>query len=382
MSIVAFILLTVAGAWGAWHGNPAFSTKQTLRNLSIAFLGIAAAFAAMLVTADLTDHSPRSVALVALVGMTVLCTFGSTWLAVTASLTTSPTLPATTKLVTIHRRKLIAWAIRFGWLVSGFAVLSAVLTGDEKIAAYIIGGLVVALGIVVLFAGYVTALSFDRSLTSVESDPWVHWRYTPEQWQAWGNAEVERLAAVPPRWIWRRDWKHFLTSYAVLAAVVFALDARTVPLQWNMAVVVAAGSVMFFIIVISQRIAKTAPYRLRRLLTSAAPEAYLGDAGVYADGVFREWHTIKSYLVDASLDDRPPRSLSFFFKKHAVTTGDPIAYITASGTPTIDIHQNVLIPPDADAEIAVLQTKVAAACPSAHIAFITSSATGDLTCAS
>jgi hypothetical protein len=378
--IAAFTLLTVAGAFGAWHSNPAYSTRQMLRQIAIAFLGIAAAFAAMLFTADHADHGPKSVALASIVGLSVLFTFCLIWLVVTASRAESRVVPVTSKLVTIHRRKLIPWVVRIGSLVLGFGFLSLALPGNGKIVAYAIGGLTVALGIVFLLAGYFTALSFDRALTAVESDPWVHWRYTPDEWKAWDVAEVARLAALPPRWIWRRDWKHFLKSYAVLAAVVFALNARTVPWQWNTGVVAAAGLAMFCVIAVSQRLAKTAPYRLRRLLTSAAPEAYFGDAGVYADGTFIEWQTVGCSLIDASLDERSPRSLSFFFQKHAITTADPIAYVTGSGTSMIDVHKNVLIPPDADAAIAVLQTKVAAACPNAHIAFIASPHSGELSC--
>jgi hypothetical protein len=197
-------------------------------------------------------------------------------------------------------------------------------------------------------------------LTSVERDPWIHWRYTPEQWKAWGDAEITRLAAMPASWVWQRDWKRFATSFAGVAIVVFALNSFTVPWQWNAGAVTFAGLVMFGCIEWSRHYGRTAPYRLRRVLSSAAPEAFFGDAGMFADGVFVEWQTIGSYLIDAALDERVPRGLAFLFEKYTV----------GSSGGTIEERRNVLLPPGAEADVALLQMKLSALCPKAEVALV------------
>jgi hypothetical protein len=170
---------------------------------------------------------------------------------------------------------------------------------------------------------------------------------------------VGRLAATPQPWLWRRDWKKLLISLVAIALAVFVLD-RSLPWLWNTAVVVFSGLVMISFIITSEHFGKTAPYRLRRLLSSAAPEAFFGDAGLYSDGVYFEWRTMSAYLVEASLDERSPRSLSFLFNR----------YVGGTSNATTEVRQNVLIPPGVDGDIAELQTKIRTVCPSARVAFV------------
>jgi hypothetical protein len=360
--LAAFAFLTFAGAWGAWHSNPTYSTQRTIRYLAVTLLGIACCVGVIAGTVVLTEHSPFPVAIGAMSGAVLACTLGLIWLIVTAVQPKPAALPTSMKLVTVHRKKLGRWLQRFGWLVAGCAALAVVLPGEAKIFVYTIGGIAISLGIVLLFTGYLAASAFDRALTSVESDPWIHWRYTPEQWKAWGDAEIARLATVPASWIWRRDWKRFATSFAVVAIAVFALNSFSVPWQWNAGTVAVAGLVMFGCIEWSVHYGSTAPYRLRRLLSSAAPEAFFGDAGMFADGVFVEWLSLGTYLIEADLDERVPRCLAFLFEKYTVGT---------SGG-TIQERHNVLLPPEADADVALLQTKLSALCPKANVVLVAS----------
>jgi hypothetical protein len=170
MYIAAFALLSVVGAWGAWRSNPAYSTKRTFRYVLVTLLAIAAAIAAIVTTIDLTERGSQSVQFGAMAGVIVACTLGLIWLIMTATFSQTATRPSA-KLVTVHRRKLLPWVRRFAGFVAGAALLAIVLPEEGRLVVCALGGLAIFLGIVLLFAGYLAALHFDRSLTSVESDP-------------------------------------------------------------------------------------------------------------------------------------------------------------------------------------------------------------------
>jgi hypothetical protein len=61
-----------------------------------------------------------------------------------------------------------------------------------------------------------TTRGLDQSLTAIELDPWVHWQYTPGQWQQWSDVQADRLRATPPAFVLARDWRRFLFPFAVI----------------------------------------------------------------------------------------------------------------------------------------------------------------------
>ncbi len=43
-------------------------------------------------------------------------------------------------------------------------------------------------------------------------------------------------------------------------------------------------------------------------------QTYFGQDGVFCDGPFTNWLSMNVYLMSASVDERPPRSLLFIFE--------------------------------------------------------------------
>jgi hypothetical protein len=276
------------------------------------------------------------------------------WLIVQFSLPAPPAVPAGTKIANLNRVKLRPWAQGLGLTIAALALLAVILPHDAKFVVFAVGGLIVLLGLVMLFTVYIIALQLDRSLTSVESQPWVHWRYTPQEWKAWSAVEVARIEATTPRWQWQRDWKTFLISL-VAVSLPFAVNFQPADWKWLTALTALSWLMIIGLVVGVDLYAKTAPYRMRRLLAHAPPDTYLGAVGMYSDGVYTEWKDMGNYLVTATVDEGDPRSLAFVFNK------------SVSGGGTIEVRRNVLIPAGADVDFARLQTALAAVCPAASI---------------
>jgi len=353
--MAAFFLLTVVGAWAAWRSNPLYSTRATFRFVGVVGLAIAAVVGAIVAAVNLTSRSSPVVTGATLGGVILLGTLALIWVIEAASVPSVLARPAGGKLVTVHRAKLMPWLWRFCAFLVVTAALALVLPGDWRFAAYTVGGMFGFLGVVLLFTGYVAALAFDRSLTSVEREPWLHWRYTPEQWKTWSDVQVARMIAAPRRWVWRRDWKRLL--FPVIATVGGVYVFNPGQWLWDTGYLGFLIVLMAVIVGVLNRYEKTAPLRFHRLLMRAVPEAYFGAAGVFADGIYTEWQTVGNYLLAAGSDERPPRSLVFRFEKTI-----PGAY---SGP--IEVEHSVLVPDGAESDVARLQTALSAACPSARV---------------
>jgi hypothetical protein len=280
------------------------------------------------------------------------------WIIVAASTPKVPPLPRATQLVRDHREKLVPYVRWFVGSMLGLGILALVVPGDWKIAVGVVAGLLAFLGIVLLFTGYIAALGFDRSLSSVENEPWVHWTYTPEQWRAWTDAEVSRLAATPPHWVWRRDWKRIVLPVVAVVGGVYLFDPGSI--AWKTGYLCVLFVIMAATVALSNRYGKTAPARLRRLIASAAPETYFGSSGIYTEGTYTQWLTVSNYLIEATVDERVPRSIDLFFEQ----------IVPGSYAGPIPVHRHVLIPPGAasDVDITRLQGLLSAACPSANVA--------------
>jgi hypothetical protein len=358
MYLAIFALVSAVGAWAAWRSNPLYSRMATLRFIAAIVAGAAAVVGIILAALNLTANSSPLVANVTLAFAVLVGTIAFIWIIVAASTPKVPPLPRATQLVRDHREKLVPYVRWFVGSMLGLGILALVLPGDWKIAVGVVAGLLAFLGIVLLFTGYIAALGFDRSLSSVENEPWVHWTYTPEQWRAWTDAEVSRLAATPPHWVWRRDWKRIVLPVVAVVGGVYLFDPGSIAFRTGYLCVLFI--IMAATVALSNRYGKTAPARLRRLIASATPETYFGASGIYTEGVYTQWLTVSNYLVEATIDDREPRSIDLFFEQ----------VVPGSYAGPIPVHRHVLIPPGSasDIDITRLQGLISAACPSARVA--------------
>jgi hypothetical protein len=309
MWMVALALLSVVGAWQAWRRNPAYSNRSTLRLVGVTALSIIALVLVIAAAVNLTIHrSPAAVmgtmfAVVVLgaLGMIFIIQYVST--PKSARLTTA--LPPSAKIVHVYRRKVYKLASFFALLLALCAALAILTPGAAKGAVLAVGAIALLLALVMLPVMYVTNRNFDRSLSALECNPWVHWQYSPQQWQQWADVRIERMKATPT------NDRH-------------------------------------------------APDKLRSALRRAAPEVYFGHDGVYCDDVFTTWLTLDNYLKAASIDERAPRSLLFRFEKVVV---NPYA-----GNQFVPIYQSVLIPDGAEADLARLQHELSTRFPALPIA--------------
>jgi hypothetical protein len=323
--------------------------------VAIVGLAVAAYIAAIVGVVNLTENSSTTVALCSVFGVVLLGTLSLIWIIVALTSPHAPKLSWGVESVHLHRAKLLGWARNLGFVLLAFGIAALLLPGDLKIVAGVFAAMTAFVGIVMLFAGYIAARGMDLALTALEADPWLHWRYTPEQWKAWSDAETARLVATPPRWIWRRDWRRLLIPGVAIIGGVYLFD----PGSWLWKAAYLAGLFILGAVMVelSNRYDKGGARRLHASLVRATPETYFGAAGVFADGVFTQWMTISKYLLDASIDEREPRSLTLCFEE-----------IPPGPTAPFPVYVNVLIPPASDADLARLQELVSTACPSAHVA--------------
>jgi hypothetical protein len=176
---VGLALLSGVGAWMAWRRNPLYSTASTLRFLAVAVLSIAALIAVIVATVSLTAKLSAPWVVVIMSAVAVVGALAMIFIIQAAStprearLTTA--LPAGAKLVHVHRRKVYRWGKIFAILLTACAVMGIVVPGNARYVILSFGGIALMLAAILLPVMYFTARQFDRSLTALELDPWVHW---------------------------------------------------------------------------------------------------------------------------------------------------------------------------------------------------------------
>ena len=289
-----------------------YSTTSTLRLVG----GVALAVAALVLVlvAAVNFAATRSAPVMLATMLTVVVAGSLAMIFVIQSLSTpkaaklTTAVPSSATLVHVHRQKVYRWAMFPTILLAVCAVLGLILPGNAKYVVLCFGGIAWLLTLILLPVMYFNARNFDRSLTALECDPWVHWQYALAQWQEWTDIQVGRMKPKPP------------------------------------------GVVL------------NSPEKIRARLLKAAPEVYFGHDGIFCDGIYSTWLGLSTYLVSASIDARQPRSLLFNFEKVV-----PNPY---TANQVIPIQQSVLIPSGAEADIARLQRELMGRCPKARIALL------------
>jgi hypothetical protein len=355
-----FAIGLMFSAWAAWRRNPLYSKRATLRAAVVVLLAIAGAIVLIIAVVNLTAGASPVVFGCVMAVTIIVATLGLIFIiqAVSVPKESKPAaLPHSVKLVTTNRRKIYTWLKVLAILVVIFA-LGALIPGPTRYVSLTLGGMTLFLAIIMLPILYVTSRSLDQSLTDTELNPWVHWHYTPEQWQQWSAIQADRLRATPPTFTLKRDWRRFLFPFAIIIGGVAIFS----PGSW-MFKSVYLGVVCVAILalaVLSGRGGAHSADKLRTHLQQASPEAYFGHDGTFCDGVFTPWLSVNIYLLSAEIDQRQPRSLNLHFERSV-----PNPYGTNQ---VIPIHQSVLIPANADSDIARLQRELTARCPKANIA--------------
>jgi intracellular septation protein A len=358
---VLFALLMGIGAWMAWRRNPLYSTRSSLRSAAFVLLAVAAVIGIIVGAVNLTIHRSPAVAFSTMAAVIVFGTLSLIF--IIQAVTTPPAgklateVPPAAKLVHIHRQKVYKWAKFFAGLLVFLGILALMIPGNPRYAVFAFGSIALLLAVILLPVMYFNARNFDRSLTALICNPWIHWQYSPEQWKQWIEVQAERIKAAPAKFIMKRDWPKLAWTFAFLAVGVLIFS----PGSWLAKTLYTLGccGTILTLVVWSTRDNRHAPERLRANLLKATPEVYFGHDGLYCGGVYTTWLSVSVYLMSASIDERPPRSLAFRFEKYV-----PNPY---GGSQVIPILESVLIPAGAKSDLARLQHELALRCPKAQI---------------
>ena len=362
LAIIA--LLSVAGAWTTWRRNPLFSTRSALHSIAIVLLAIVGLVAAIIAAVNFIEGKSEVVAGITLGAVILFGAFGLIFVIQTfatpkeAQLHTA--LPPSAKLVNVYRRKVHKAAKITAMVAACFGLLGWILPGNFGFVAFAFGGFTLVMGAFMLSIWYVTSRNFDRSLTAMISNYWIHWQYPQEQWNQWIEIQAQRAQASPlPVFVFRRDWRKLILPFGIIAGGTLIFGPGS--FVYRALYVLGICGLILVLGLLSSRDSRNIPGRIRSKKRAAAPETYFGQDGVFCDGDFTPWLSMNVYLLSASLDWRPPHSLLFIFEKVL-----PNPY---TGNQLVEIRQSVLIPPNAEGDISRLGERLAVRCPKARISF-------------
>ena len=364
MITLVFAVFLGFGAIVAIRRNPSYSGGSVVRSLALTILAIGAFGAIIFAAASfIVGKSP----IVSGITIAVVVIFGTLGMVFIVRAVSTPnaaklvsTVPPGVKLVRLHRQKVYSWGKLFLVLTLFFAILSIAIPGDAKYLAYAFGSMTLLLAAILLPVMYISARESDVALTALQQNPWVHWLYTPQQWLDWSNLEAARTKATPPSFILKRDWRWFLLPFAVISGGVAVFSPGT-PLEKTLYIVGICG-ILVILGLVATLTSRSNPERLRAKLLKAPRDVYMGRDGIFANGDFTTWLGVSVYLLEASMDARQPRSLSFRFEKPV-----PNPY---GASQVIAFQQSVLIPDGGERDIARLQQELTARCPRARIQLV------------
>jgi hypothetical protein len=352
--LLIFAGLTIVGSWVGWRRNPLYSLKTTLKMVA-AFAGIVAAVAgAMLaIFSGPLEHAPVAQAVAALVAVMVL-TVGASVTLIRITDSHVAQLPASVRLVTLHRHRIAVWAGRFLVYLIVMTAASLAVPASWLWLPSMMGGFPLLMCGPLLAILYMMARRNDRGMTAVIANPWAHWEYTPEQWQAWAANELDWERSKETRIGWKG-----LMGFVLFCAALFALGALFTggSLKENMVIVSALTAFVTSMTVAAVWFQRTNPGRRYRRLLAAPREVYFGDEGLFCNGLYSPWTLSGKYLTEAdAISDpkSPPERLVFVFESF-------------NGSSSVKIAWRVPIPMDRRADVAVLHQKLRAQCRMAAV---------------
>jgi hypothetical protein len=350
--LVLFAILTIVCSFTAWRRSPLYSLKTTLKLIG-AFVGIVAVTlgATWLVLSGPLPKSPLVEGILILVAILAL-TIGAMVTIIRITDSHVAQLPPNVRLVTLSRHRIMVWIWRFLIFLLVMAAASLVVSGDWFWLPTGLGGFMLLLCTPMLSILYMMARRNDRAMTAVMAIPWVHWQYTPEQWQAWAEKEKAwETTKIKPG-----SWKGLLL-FVLFCAALFALGGLFSGggIKENGTIIAGLTGLVVLMLGIVLVVRRVHPGRRYRQLLAAPPETWIGDEGLFSNGDFWPWILSGRYLLRADAirdpNDEPAR-LVFLFQSF-------------TGNTSVEVARRVLIPDGGAADLALLQRKLSAQCPKA-----------------
>ena len=350
-----FVLLSGLGAWRAWRRSPLYSLRTNFQLAGVILLMVAATVAATLgIFGRPASHSP-TIQAVLIVSAVLLVLAGFIAVIFRTTKGRLAHLPQGVRQCEVHRRGLFPWIRRTGVLLVIVSVAALLVPSDWIGLPLALGAVVLLLGASMLYPLYLKARRFDRGMTALRANPWVHWQYTPEQWQTWAAIRRSWERAKTPVFLWQRDWPKLLFPIAILAAATWTLgdtglgEKVAVFLGCAAALLVSATSITW--------LARREPERRYRRMMAARPETYIGADGLYCSGEYSPWILSGNYLVEAdALHDPPGRLLLSFDSFHG------------NGTPRVS--RLIPIPEGREDDLQLLQEQLRTRCPKATVRMV------------
>jgi hypothetical protein len=349
-------ILGVIGSFAVWKRNPMYSAGKTWRMIGGMGLGLAAMVALDVLCVRLTaDKSPWIFGTT--MGLFVLVSvFGMYLIARAFTTPKQKPLPAGVPLVDVNRRKVWVWAKRGGIAIVLFGLLGLALPYPISVMGYLLAGFCAFFEAFLVPIGYIAARDQDRALTGVETEPWVRWSYSEAEWEQITKVEMVRAGlAATPNFSLKKQWK-LLTGLAIFM-VVFA---KIIGYTWLWAFALLAGVIvlMGLLYLYGKRDAVVAPIRKQKAMATEQRVAYFADGGLYWEGNFCPWLSVNMYLVRGWVEGAGAQTLVLHFEKILPGQGGPSI---------VPVEQRVPIPGGREADVRLLQEKLAEKCPHASV---------------
>jgi hypothetical protein len=341
----------IGSALIAWRRSPLYSNKTTMKLLGVVML-IAAAVVGLIVTLSLgTQHlSEVGQGIVAVVAILVVTT-GSSILLIRVADSHVAQLPPSTSVMSVHRHRVLRWVWRF--LIFELMCSAAGWTLPEPWRWLPIGvaGLLLILSGPTLAIFYTMARRNDRSLAAVMAAPWVHWRFSAEEWGAW--AESQRIRELALR---TNAGLKVSVSMVLVCGGLFAVGAAFAgdTLREKVSIVAGLTGLMALMVAAAFAFDRTAAGRHYRRVVSSPPEIYLGEEGVYYEGSFTPWVSSGKYLIEATSTRIAPACIALDFQ----------SFIGGSSRL---ISLCLPMPSGSFPELATIQAQLGVRCPNASV---------------
>lgn len=345
------VLMIGAGAWPAWRRSPASLTTNF--QLAGAFMLMLTAIVASTLWIFNRPSSQSPITKVILIVLAIVIVFAA-FTAVVFRLTEGRLahLPKGASLSDIHRRRLFPW-IRCTVVSLALLFVGALLLPADWVALPLsLSAVILLLAMSVLYPLYLKARRFDRGMTALMANAWIHWQYTPEQWQSWAAIQRSWERAKTPVFRWKRDWKKLLLPILIMGCFTVTLgnDAPGV----KVLIFLGCSAILLLSIAVLTWASRSEPERRYRRMLTARREAYLGADGLYCSGEYTPWILSGNYLVEATAQQDPPARLVLQFDKF-------------TGNSTARIARLIPMPEGSETDLTALEMQLRSCCPKAAI---------------
>ncbi len=358
MAMSIFLVLTILGGWFAWRRNPMYSAGKTVQVIFLFGGTIVIVLAALGALMAWTVKSPTPL----VIGLDIVYFFAGMaliiWVSMKVFNPAPAALPVGTKLVTVNRRKILPWLKALACILAAMGVVALFLSADGRQVIGIFAAILLAFSAFMVMAAYMGGYRLDRALTAVLANPWVHWTYSREQWQAWTDQQVARMkASEKPMTARALIWVWAIMLVLLTVPGLFAVSSTTARLSILVGgfVVVTAGAIFAY------RTQGQTAAKYAKKLQAAVPEAFFAPDGLFVDGEYCSWLGAEIYLLSASIEQTTPPCVSMHFER---------VRPSANGTQIVDIYKRVMIPAGSEADLATLQKNLSSTCHKARVSLV------------